>query len=154
MRWFIALAALLAGPAGAQTLLTVEDTPTPLALDAAALIALPRAVASQTIHDKTARCEGVWLTDILARAGVPQGEALRGDGLRKAVIATASDGYRVAFTLGELDRTFGAAKVLVADRCDGAALGGAGPLRLIVAGDARGGRALRNLLSIRLLALP
>lgn len=154
MRMLFALALLVAAPAGAQTLLKVEGAPKPLALDAAALWAMPRGTATQTFDGKPVRCEGVWLADVLAAAGAPAGEALRGAAQRTVVVAIASDGYRVAFTLGEVDRAFGKGKVLVADRCEGAPLAGAGPLRIVVEGDARGGRALRNLTALRVVELP
>jgi len=47
--------------------------------------------------------EGVWLTDILRQAGVPQGESLRGRALAGYVLAVAQDGYQVVFSLAELD---------------------------------------------------
>ena len=150
----LALALLLAAPVGAQTLLKVEGSSNPLALDAAALWAMPRATVSQTFDGKPIRCEGVLLTDVLAAAGAPQGEKLRGAAHRTVVVAIGSDGYRVAFTLAELDRAFGKSKVLVADRCEGAPIAGAGPLRIVVEGDTRGGRALRNLVTLRLVELP
>jgi hypothetical protein len=154
MKVLLALALAVAVPAGAQTILKVEGAPKPLSLDAAALWAMPRAAATQSFDGKPVRCEGVWLTDVLAAAGTPAGEQLRGAAQRTVVVAIASDGYRVAFTLGELDRAFGKGKVLVADRCEGAPLAGAGPLRIVVEGDARGGRALRNLTTLRLVELP
>jgi DMSO/TMAO reductase YedYZ molybdopterin-dependent catalytic subunit len=62
------------------------------------------------------------------------------------VVAEASDGYRTAFSLAELDPDFAAESVLVADTVDGKALGpDQGPLRLIVPGDKRQGRWVRLL---------
>jgi len=47
-------------------------------------------------HDKkTEKYEGVALEEILHKAGVPQGEALRGPAMATYVVAEGADGYRV-----------------------------------------------------------
>ena len=67
----------------------------------------------------------------------------------------ARDGYSVAFTLGELDPLLGKAQVVLADRCNGALLGEAdGPFREAVGGDTRGARSVRQVVSVRLTAVP
>lgn len=110
------------------------------------LLALPRATAERDDHGLRIACEGVALIDILARAGLPGGDAVRGPALSTVIVATARDGYRVAFTLGELDRALGNLKVIVADRCHGKPLDAmAGPFRLLVPGDKRGARSVRQL---------
>jgi hypothetical protein len=114
--------------------------------DAAAQAGLPRASVTFNDHGKAMSCEGVWLIDLVARAGVPVGEAVRGPALATVIIADAADGYRAVFSLGEIDRKLGAVPVLVADRCGGVSLGeAAGPLRLVVPGDGRGARSVRQL---------
>ena len=124
----------------------VAGAPTEIAIDAATRAALPPAHATFTAHGKSHSCSGVRLADLLARAGVPAGEAIKGAALTTVVVADAADGYRVVFSLGELDAHLGKATVIVADRCDGAPLAaGDGPLRLVVTGDARGARSLRQL---------
>ncbi len=117
------------------------------------LAGLPRQTATLTVHGRSQNCSGVPLAALTARAGLPAGEALRGPALATVVIADAADGYRVVFTLAELDATLGNKPVLVADRCDGRPLAaGDGPLRLVVPGEARGARSLRRL--ERLQAVP
>ncbi len=114
--------------------------------DAAAQAGLPRASVTFNDHGKAVQCEGVWLIDLVARAGVPVGEAVRGPALATVIIADAADGYRAVFSLGEIDRKLGAVPVLVADRCGGVSLGeAAGPLRLVVPGDGRAARSVRQL---------
>ena len=135
-------AAQAAGP----VVLTIAGVPKPLALTVADIAAMPHFKVEQTLHGKAISCEGPWLTDVLAAAGVPASETVRGPGLTMLVVAEASDGYRVAFTVGELDHLLGNAAVIVADRCGGAALPAAdGPVRLIAAGDKRGARSVRQL---------
>lgn len=150
-------AALAAPVSGASTLaiLSIEGAPTPVQLTAADIAAMPHNAVSWTVHGKTLTCAGPWLTDVLAHAGVPSGETVRGAALSTAVAATGADGYRAAFTIGELDHMLGNAPVIVADQCDGHALAAAdGPLRLVAATDKRGARSVRQLMRLSLVRLP
>jgi hypothetical protein len=91
----------------------------------------------------------------MARLGAPSGSALRGTALLMAVVVEARDGYRVAFTLGELDPLLGKAEVVLADRCNGVTLGAEdGPFRLAVEGDTRGARSVRQVVTLQLVAVP
>ncbi|OYU14334.1 MAG: molybdopterin-binding oxidoreductase [Alphaproteobacteria bacterium PA4] len=127
----------------------------PIPLDAAARAGLPAASATLTAHGTKQTCTGVWLRDLAARAGAPSGEAVRGPALASVVVAEARDGYRVVFSLGEIDAKLGNAPILVADRCNGQPIGDAdGPLRLVVPGDARGARSVRQLQALRLAPVP
>ena len=69
---------------------------------------------------KTEKYEGVALEEILRKAGVPQGDALRGPAMAAYVVAEAADGYRVVFSLAELDAGIADSEVIVADTMDGA----------------------------------
>jgi hypothetical protein len=95
---------------------------------------------------------GVPLMDLLAKLGVPHGEALYGKALTEYVVATGSDGYKSVVTLAEIDPEFHPGMVLVADAMDGKPLGATGPFRLIVSEDKRPARSVRNLVSIELKA--
>jgi hypothetical protein len=89
---------------------------------------------------------GVALRDVLAKAGVPMGEALRGKALARVVIATATDGYQVAFAIAELDPGFNDDLVLIADTRNGKPLlADSGPLQIIVPQDRRAARWVRQL---------
>jgi DMSO/TMAO reductase YedYZ molybdopterin-dependent catalytic subunit len=101
-------------------------------------------------HDKkTEVYEGVALEELLRRAGAPQGEQLRGPLMTTYVIAEAGDGYRVVFSLAELDSGFLDTDVLVADAMDGAPLGAnQGPFRLVAPHEKRPARWVRMLKSI------
>jgi DMSO/TMAO reductase YedYZ molybdopterin-dependent catalytic subunit len=123
------------------------DTP-PLVLSAADLKKMPR----QTLrvvnpHEKkTEVYEGVPLAELLYRAGVPQGESLRGAAMASYVVAEASDGYRVVFSLAELDSAFLDSDVIVADTMDGALLGpNQGPFKMVAPHDKRPARWIRML---------
>ena len=121
----------------------------PIPLDVATLAALPREAVTATAHGKTRACEGVPLVALLRHAGAMPATELRGPQLARFVRVEARDGYRVVFSLGELDPATGGRRVVVVDRCDGKPLGDdVGPLRLIVPEDARPARWLRQLETI------
>jgi len=123
-----------------------------LTLDAAALAAMPQVNVSRTDHGKPLQCTGVPLSALLTRAGLPSGEALRGPALASGILVSARDGYRVLFSLGELDGALGKTEAILASRCNGQALdAAAGPLRLIVAGDTRPARSVRQVAKLTLV---
>ena len=150
MRYALALAltwtALAQAPASA--ILTVAgDVPTPLKLTLADLATMPRqTVKIPNPNGGNFTYEGVSLLEVLKRAGAPSESSLRGNALASYVLAKASDGYQVAFTLGEIDPSFGNTPILIADRRDGAPLtGNQGSLRLVVPNDHEGARSVRML---------
>src|SRR5262245_40433363 len=67
---------------------------TPLTLTAAELVQMPRATVTTNNGGIETRYEGVWLHEILKKAGVPLGEQLRGKALTTYVLAEAQDGYQ------------------------------------------------------------
>lgn len=94
---------------------------------------------------------GVLLWDLLTDADIMTDPVIRNDILGLYVVATGSDGYRAAFSLGELDPRFGGEQVLVAydDSLGQLAPGGSdGFARVVVPGDAAGGRYVSNLVSL------
>lgn len=138
----------------APTLTIAGELPTPLTLSAADLAKLPRTTVKTTANGLETTWEGVWLHELLARAGAPQGSALRGKALASYLIAEAEDGYQVVYSLAELDPAFVDRPVLVADTADGKPLFGAqGRFRLIAPGDKPGARSVRMLKSLTLIRL-
>jgi DMSO/TMAO reductase YedYZ molybdopterin-dependent catalytic subunit len=128
---------------------------TRLVLTAADLKKMPRKTLSVVNpHDqKTETYEGVLLEEILRRAGVPQGEKLRGSSMAIYVIAEAEDGYRVVFSLAELDSGIMESEVIVADTMDGAPLAAKqGPFRLVAPHEKRPARWVRMLRTITVVA--
>jgi DMSO/TMAO reductase YedYZ molybdopterin-dependent catalytic subunit len=116
---------------------------------------LPRKSVSTKGHDdQMHQYDGVPIGAVLAKAGVPQGSALRGKSMALIVVAEGSDGYRAVFSLTELDEDFAGETVLIVDSTDGQPLGpDQGPLRLIVPGDKRQARWVRMLKSITVVNL-
>jgi hypothetical protein len=95
--------------------------------------------------------EGVRLSDLLAKAGVPLGEKLRGQGLATYVVATASDGYAVVYSIAELDPAMTDNQVIVAATMNGKPLEPKeGPLKIVVPGDKRPARWIRMLTDLRI----
>ncbi|MCU0947923.1 MAG: hypothetical protein MUF47_06695 [Porphyrobacter sp.] len=122
-----------------------------VAVDPALLEGLPASEVTIAFHGEQQVCTGPLLSDVTARMGAPARGEVRGAALRMVVLAEGRDGYRVLFSLGELDPLLGKAAVIVATRCNGAGLSDEdGPYRLAVAGDKRGARSLRQLASLRL----
>jgi len=142
-------------PAASAGLLVTGAVAQDLKLSLDDLKKLPRKSVSTKGHDdQMHQYDGVTLGAVLAKAGVPQGSALRGKSMALTVVAEGSDGYRAVFSLAELDEDFAGETVLIVDSTDGQPLGAdQGPLRLIVPGDKRQGRWVRMLKSITLVNL-
>jgi len=159
MRYALALlfayAAMAQAPASPAAVLSVSgDLPMPLKLTLADLATMPRQSVKVDSANGSDTYEGVSLFEILKKAGAPNGGSLRGASLASYVLAKATDGYQVAFTLGEIDPSFGNTLILVADRRDGAPLtGNQGTLRLIVPNDHEGARSVRMLETLELVRL-
>lgn len=127
------------------------DVPTPRELTAAEFERLPRRTVQTKDHDgKEAEFEGVPLVEVLKAAGVKFGRDLRGPALAAYLVVEASDGYRAVFALPELDPAFTDRVVLLADRRGGKPLAGnEGPLRVIVLGEKRHSRWVRQVVALR-----
>lgn len=128
---------------------------TPLTLTAADLKNMPRTTLHVTNphENKSETYEGVLLEELLRRAGVPQGDQLRGKLMTAYVIAEAEDGYKVVFALAELDSGIMSSEILVADTVDGAPIDAKrGPFRLVAPHDKRPARWVRMLKSITVSA--
>jgi DMSO/TMAO reductase YedYZ molybdopterin-dependent catalytic subunit len=138
--------ALLPGQEGPQTVEVTGAVKQALTLSADDLAKMPRASVRTTNSGMETVYEGVWLHEILKRAGVPQGSELRGKALASYVLAEAQDGYQVVFSLGELDPAFIDNEILLADTANGKPLFGAqGRFRLVVPKDKPGARSVRML---------
>ena len=136
-----------AGP----TLKIGGDVSQPLVVSADDLKQMPRKTLSVlNPHDKKNEVyEGVLVEELLKRAGVPQGEKLRGAALATYLIFEADDGYRTVFSIAELDSGITDSEVIVADTMDGTALPAKiGPFRLVAPKEKRPARWVRMLKSI------
>jgi DMSO/TMAO reductase YedYZ molybdopterin-dependent catalytic subunit len=128
-----------------------------LSLTREELLHMPRKTIKVTNpHDnKQETYEGVLLAELLKRAGVPQGPQLRGAAMATYVQAEAADGYRVVFSLAELDTDFQDSDVLVADTMNRAPLDDkTGPFRLVVPHDKRPARWIKMLQLLTVVRIP
>src|SRR5688500_7329085 len=111
-------------------------------LDGRIVSVAPAALERRTVvtEDRGLRTEfqGVALRDVLIMAGVPFGDALKGPAPARVIVASAPDGYRVAYAIAELDAAFSDQVVLVADSRNGKPLlPDNGPWQIIVPNDKR-----------------
>lgn len=147
----------LAQTAAAAAELRITGTVvTPLTLTADDLKKMPRVTLSvMNPHTKKKELyEGVRVEDLLRKAGVPLGEQMRGPAMASYVVAEAEDGYRVVFSVAELDSGMVDSEVIVADTMDGAPLGEkVGPFRIVAPHEKRPARWIRMLKSLTVVSL-
>ncbi len=143
-------ASVFAQPSPAIVLRVSGEVRTHLELSASDLAAFQRKTISvDDDHGTRVGYGGVDAAEILRRAGAPLGKELKGPNMTLGVVAIASDGYRVLFSLTEFDAAFKDRAILVADRRDGKPLDEReGPIRLVVAGDKRHARWVRKLTTL------
>jgi hypothetical protein len=139
-----------AHPPAQETIRVLLDGKPPVTLDRDALAAMPRTSVDTVAihHEPPAQWQGVALEDVLQRAGAPSGEQLRGHSMTTIVRITASDHYQVIFSLAELDAQLGNEQVMLADTQDGHPIAKDGPYRIVVPGDKRPARWIRNVTTI------
>ena len=115
---------------------------------------LPRITLTAKDHDgKEAAFSGVELVELLKMAGVQFGKDLRGEKMALYLLVEAADGYKAVFALPELDREFRDQPVILADMRDGKPLSSAdGPFQIIVAGEKRHARWVRQVTWLRIIA--
>jgi hypothetical protein len=117
----------------------------------ATLAALPHTTV--TVYNEHAKANqtysGVPLIDLLKKLGVP--DKPHGEQFKIYLLAVGSDGYEVVYSLGEVAPDVHDGTVLVADSQDGKPIGVDGPLKMVVTGEKRPARWVRNLVTIRVL---
>ena len=112
------------------------------------LARLPRVEVRATEHGRASTFSGVSVAAVLRLAGVPV-DSVRGRRAARYVLALAADDYRAAFSLAELAPDLSGRDALLVDRRDGAPLPAAeGPLRLVVPGDRRPARWVRQVTTL------
>jgi DMSO/TMAO reductase YedYZ molybdopterin-dependent catalytic subunit len=143
--------------ASSDVLITVGgEVPTTLKLTRADLDKFARHTVRAKDHDgKEYNYEGVAVIDILQKAGVKFGEALRGKALATFLLAEAADGYQAVYSLPELDSSVNERLILLADKQEGAAFAAnVGPLKIIVPGDKTHARWVRQVKSFTIARAP
>lgn len=113
-----------------------------------------QAMAPTTLTVGTSVYRGVSLWTLLNGLGLRLPASVKNPTLSMYAVATGSDGYRAAVSLGEIDPGFGNRTAIVAYEVNGAGLGSTGGSRLIVPGDSRQGRSVSNLVAIEVFTAP
>jgi hypothetical protein len=109
------------------------------------LDSLARDTVAASYHDGPVESYvGVAVHRLLGRAGL-SAEGLRGAALAQYLVVEARDGYRVAFGMGEVDPAITGRTIILARSADPQA----GPWRLVVPGDRRGARWVRQVSTLR-----
>jgi hypothetical protein len=113
----------------------------PVRITAEELTRLAQHPIKASEHGTPATFEGVILSDVLAKVGVPFGEKLRGKALSQYLLVEAADGYRSVFALPELDPAFSEKRVYLVTKRDGKPLSEKeGPFRIVVPDEKRPAR--------------
>lgn len=151
LAWGILLCLSPEPPAGAQQPALRIEAPghPPETLTLAQLRALPATsltISFQTEHGREqAAYGGVLLWTVLEHAGMIDPAAPR-DHVRQVITVTGLDGYTSVLALAEIDPSFEGKAVLLADVRNGAPI--PDHPRLVVPGDRRGGRSVRDVVGI------
>ncbi len=114
---------------------------------------LPRVEVEAKSHEGAqVKYAGVKLSVLLAQAGFPEGQPLRGEWVRRSVVIEARDGYSAVYALAELDETLTDRVLLLADRGNGEPLGEhQGPFQIINPSEKRHSRWVRQVTRLRLM---
>lgn len=130
--------------------------------DLAAITGLGLPVIDETVTylsgstSVTASFSGVSLWSFVSTLGIVTDAAVKNDLLSKYLVVTASDGYKAAFSMGELSPDLGGntgAPDLIAFSENGKPLGSDGAFRIVVPGDVNGGRYVSNIVGIEVLGV-
>ena len=121
-------------------------------LTPAELAALPQSEVTAAEKDGTKLVfRGPTLRSLVTLVGAPIGHDFRGSNMLIAIVAEASDGYKAAYMLAEVDEGFGNKNAILALTQDGKALPAKdGPYRVIMPGEEHRARWIRMVQRVRL----
>ncbi len=143
----VALFAALSPVSMAQQAAQAKAATGPSEFKISGAVSTPMTVTAEDL--KKMPRKGVPLSALLQKAGVPQGEQVRGAAMTSYVLVEAADDYHVIFSLAELDSSFQDSEVLVADTMDGTPLPpDQGPFKLVAPREKRPGRWVKMVKAI------
>ncbi len=151
----LAFCCILVVPAmSAQTLQIINAEGRSTTITAAQIAGAPHVTVEVHDHDAPAHFAGVPLAAVLAMAGVELGDKLRGNRLAEVLLVQAADGYKVVFAVAEIDPAFATREIILADKRDAKPLDGKeGPLRVVAPGDTRPARWVRQVTTLKIVAV-
>jgi DMSO/TMAO reductase YedYZ molybdopterin-dependent catalytic subunit len=153
---YLVLAILLGTPDAAQSpSVLVETGVRQKTFSAIELSALPQDTIRARIHESPEQVfVGPLLSALLRDAGVRL-DSLRGRALSQYVVIEARDNYHVVFSIAELSSAFTPRRIILAVSVDGHPLSAEeGPVRLVVEGELRPARWVRQVSAIRVRSVP
>jgi len=151
--WLVCAAAGYSEPGPPSTpaaLEVINESGKAFSLSAAEFAKLPQKELKARDHSgDEATYRGVLVASVLKQADVTLGERLRGKMLANYLIVEASDKYRALFSLPEVDPDWTDNVVVLATSRNGEPLDAAhGPLQLIVPGDKRHSRWVKQVIRL------
>ncbi|MFZ0936387.1 MAG: molybdopterin-dependent oxidoreductase [Bryobacteraceae bacterium] len=112
---------------------------------------LPQHTVKTTDHGTPVSFSGVLLTDVLAKADMPTGAKFHSTAASYYLVVEARDRYRAVFAWAELDPGFMDKPVYVIMKRDGKPLSEEdGPFQLVVPGENRHARWVRQVTALRI----
>jgi Oxidoreductase molybdopterin binding domain len=133
------------------TITVIGINGTTATLSTSDLSKLPQQTVKVLDHGTPATFEGVLLTDVLAKVELPVGEKFHSTAASYYLVVEAQDRYRAVFAWAELDSTFMDKAVYVVTSRDGKPLSGNdGPFELVVPGEKRSARWVRQLTALKI----
>ncbi|MGA7631052.1 MAG: molybdopterin-dependent oxidoreductase [Terriglobales bacterium] len=141
--------------ASGQQLTIQDESGKQTILARADLEALPHVKITTGSSSSPATFEGVSLDSVLEKAGVGLGETMKGKRMASYLLVEAADGYRVVFALPEIDPAFTDKRVVLAFLKDGKPLDAKeGPYRIVVPDEKRMARWVRQVMTLKIVAVP
>lgn len=162
MKTLLLVAMLAAAPKAEEpSVQLLGDLPKTGKLTVAQLEALGPVTADWAMHGEKHTVFGVPLDKVLAGFGFTAGpmgkdvpKAQKRSGWKKAVLATAGDGFQALFSCAELAEEMGPTRALLVWKVDGKPLTAEdGPFRLVVLTDKEGSRSVFGLQKLEVLNL-
>jgi len=146
---------LLTSTTRAQNITISGEGITPLTITKSMFADMKQAVIMAKAHDeKVHRYSGVTIANLLTKAGVMLGDSAKKHTVTSYIIVTAADNYKAIYSLAEIDPLFASRSIIVADREDRKALPVEnGPFQIIVPGEKKHGRWIRQVIGIQVVQI-
>jgi transposase-like protein len=125
----------------------------PLTITKGMFADMKQVVIMAKAHDeKVHRYSGVTIADLLTKAGVTLGDSAKKHTVTSYIIVTAADNYKAIYTLAEIDPLFANRSIILADKADKKVLPVQdGPFQIIVPGEKKHGRWIRQVTGIEVV---
>lgn len=139
----------------AQSVAVGGEVPKPFTLNAASMKQLKRVTLNLKAHDGNMhQYSGVLLADVLTEADVTVGDASGKRAVKSYVLINAEDKYQAVYALAEFEPAFTGNQIIIADQVDGKPLpAGTGPFQMIVPGEKKFARWVRQVKEIKLITV-